>query len=251
MQNFSKKNLKIYQVFHRPYPRNTECNWIQPLGVGGYSDIGFINDNTGVNISEKNPQYSELTGQYWMWKNTQEDYVGLCHYRRMFNFLQDDYRDQGTPVQSSPTIIPYLTSSTQRERIDHILGVYDAIITKDYDLGMPISTQYLAYCENMPWHLFKQILSLKYPNAGDALNYFDVQVYAPMCCMFVMRRDLFNAYCNDLFQVMDLCHKHFGAPFSPWNNRYPAFIGERFYGFWFHINRIPTYRAQVHQINLE
>lgn len=44
----------------------------------------MIGDDTGDNISEKNPFYSELTAQYWAWKNLTSEYVGLCHYRRYF-----------------------------------------------------------------------------------------------------------------------------------------------------------------------
>ncbi len=44
-------------------------------------------DNTGDNISEKKYKYSELTVQYWAWKNQEADYYGLCHYRRYFILL--------------------------------------------------------------------------------------------------------------------------------------------------------------------
>ena len=48
-------------------------------------DIGFVKDNTGDNISLKNPGYCELTGLYWAWKNLEADYIGLAHYRRHFS----------------------------------------------------------------------------------------------------------------------------------------------------------------------
>lgn len=40
-------------------------------------ELGFISDNIGDNISMKNPFYSELTAQYWAWKNLDTEYVGL------------------------------------------------------------------------------------------------------------------------------------------------------------------------------
>ena len=47
-------------------------------------DLPYMKDNTGDNISEKNPRYCELTGLYWAWKNLDADYLGLVHYRRYF-----------------------------------------------------------------------------------------------------------------------------------------------------------------------
>ena len=42
----------------------------------------FQGDNTGDNISVKNPNYNELTALYWGWKNLDVDGMGLVHYRR-------------------------------------------------------------------------------------------------------------------------------------------------------------------------
>ena len=64
-----------------------EGNIYIPVQVGPAKDdfSGFVRDNTGENISEKNPNYCELTAQYWAWKNRKADVKGLVHYRRLFS----------------------------------------------------------------------------------------------------------------------------------------------------------------------
>ena len=55
-------------------------------------ELDMIGDDTGYNISEKNPYYCELTALYWAWKNLHDiDYLGLCHYRRYFDFSTSGY----------------------------------------------------------------------------------------------------------------------------------------------------------------
>ena len=50
-----------------------------PIQVGkslSNTDFGIQGDNTGDNISAKNPYYCELTSLYWAWKNLQDfDYI--------------------------------------------------------------------------------------------------------------------------------------------------------------------------------
>lgn len=62
-----------------------------PILVGAkrnYRDgISFRRDDKGINISQKNSTYNELTGIYWAWKNVDSKIYGLVHYRR---FLLDD-----------------------------------------------------------------------------------------------------------------------------------------------------------------
>ena len=78
--------LKIFIANHKENNYIPECDFIQPVQVGSAFSKkqfdGMDKDNTGINISEKNPMYCELTAQYWAWKNIDVEYYGFFHYRR-------------------------------------------------------------------------------------------------------------------------------------------------------------------------
>ena len=77
--------INILIATHKKYKMPKYKSYL-PIHVGkeGKEKIGFKGDNTGKNISEKNPYFCELTGLYWAWKNLKSDYIGLAHYRRHF-----------------------------------------------------------------------------------------------------------------------------------------------------------------------
>ena len=50
--------------------------------------------HSGDNIDYLNPWYCELTGLYHMWKNCDDEIVGLEHYRRYFTGRQNDPMDE-------------------------------------------------------------------------------------------------------------------------------------------------------------
>lgn len=79
------KKTKIYVITHKKYDNIVENDVYTPLFVGakGKESFGYLRDDTGDNISEKNQYYSELTGLYWIWKNSDSDIAGLNHYRRI------------------------------------------------------------------------------------------------------------------------------------------------------------------------
>ena len=78
-------DIKILVATHKKYWMPDDDVYV-PLHVGaaGKESLGYLPDNTGDHISSKNPNYCELTGLYWAWKNLDCEYIGLCHYRRYF-----------------------------------------------------------------------------------------------------------------------------------------------------------------------
>ena len=79
--------MSVYVITHKKFNMIPQENY-KVLLVGAYRGhvYGDCFDDAGDNISEKNANYCELTGVYWLWKNLQkDDYVGIVHYRRLFS----------------------------------------------------------------------------------------------------------------------------------------------------------------------
>lgn len=91
-----KANIFVGICYHKPAPV-IETGFLKPVHVGAAGarqPLAFAQpDNTGPNISGKNPTWCELTALYWMRHNVEADIYGLMHYRRLFNF---DQRAKGT-----------------------------------------------------------------------------------------------------------------------------------------------------------
>ena len=80
--------MKLYVATHKSYNQVQDQDLYIPILVGANKNIGeknYLRDNQGDNnISDRNFTFCELTGLYWIWKNSKDDIVGLCHYRRYF-----------------------------------------------------------------------------------------------------------------------------------------------------------------------
>ena len=111
---------------HKPFDPPALEGYL-PVQVGAalaQKDLGFQRDDEGENISVKNPQYCELTAQYWAWKNLTEPRVmGLVHYRRYF--VKDMY---------APDVKSQILTAAEA----------DALLEK-YDIVLPKPVYKLAY----------------------------------------------------------------------------------------------------------
>ena len=74
--------MTVYVITHKPfrYADKLPSGYL-PMMVGANSNANpdnYLADNTLENISDKNPYYCELTGLYWIWKNSASENVGLA-----------------------------------------------------------------------------------------------------------------------------------------------------------------------------
>lgn len=186
-------NIKILVATHKQYWMPEDSVYM-PIHVGreGKEDLGYIGDNTGDNISLKNPNYCELTALYWAWKNLDADYIGLCHYRRYFMsknnpfFVQGDIKD----------ILSYA-------EYKHILSKTDIIVSqKRHYYIETMWNQYIHAHNEQDLIELETIIRNQYPGYYNAFENLKTRKWAHMFNMFVMKRDKYDAYCEWLFSVL-------------------------------------------------
>ena len=209
------KDIKIIVATHKKYQMPTEKMYI-PLQVGreGKESLGYQEDNTGENISEKNPYFCELTGLYWAWKNLDAEYIGLVHYRRYF-----------TSVKRVP--------KKEEEKFKYILSGNDVQkILENVDIILPKKREY--YIENLYSHYehtmyiapldeTRKIIEEKYPEYLGEFNKLHKRTSAHMFNMFIMKKEILNDYCTWLFDILFELEKRIDV------TKYDAFHA-RFFG---------------------
>lgn len=227
-------NIKILVAIHKPYWIPSDPVYL-PLHVGreGKQGIGFLGDNSGDNISGKNATFCELTGLYWAWKNLKAEYVGLVHYRRYFTRKE---------VRNSKAKKEQILRAEEWERFLSAHPVVVADKRKYY-----IETNRSHYNHAHPREgldVTEQIIRELYPEYMEAFQLVMERTWAHMFNMFVMRRDLFDAYCQWMFSVLFELEKRLDiSSFDAYNSRVFGFVGERLLDVWLEKNRI-AYKEQ-------
>ena len=80
--------MAIYVITHKKFTPIVVDDFYKNLLVGvdngNKGEKSYLRDNSGDNISKKNSSFCELTGMYWLWKNSNASIIGIEHYRRYF-----------------------------------------------------------------------------------------------------------------------------------------------------------------------
>ena len=229
-------DIKILVAAHKKYWMPEDPVYL-PLHVGaeGKEDLGYTKDNTGDNISLKNPHYCELTGLFWAWKNLKADYVGLVHYRRYFT------RKEVRNIEKKKEQI--LNAAEWQNLLDqHTVIVADK---RKYYIESNRSHYNHAH-PSSGLDVTEEIIREKYPEYSEAFTTVMNRTWAHMFNMFVMRRDLFDAYCQWMFSILEELEQRLDiSAFDAYNSRVFGFVSERLLDVWLEKNRIPYHEQNV------
>lgn len=208
------KSVKIIVAAHKTYEMPKDKIYL-PVQVGAYGkeSIGYQRDDEGENISELNPYFCELTGFYWGWKNLKEDYIGLVHYRRLFEM-------NGKTLEKRQ-IEPYLdkikvfTPKKRRYWIESLQTHYN-------------HTHY-------PEHLVitRAVLIHKYPEYEAAYEKAINRNWGYMFNMMIIERSLMDDYCTWLFDILfDVFKKIDITNYPTFTKRYVGRMSEILFNVW-------------------
>lgn len=219
---------------------------------------GLQRDDEGENISDKNPNYCELTAQYWLWKNVEADYYGLCHYRRYISFaperftnLSSDHRKQ-VIVESLDDYTKDRYYLEKADEMRQLIERYDVVATEEQDLSRvytPHGTKRSVY-EHFAAHdrdlinvedmdAMLDIVKELYPQYySDLKEYIGRRFFRGFNC-FVMKKDLFFEMCEYEFSVLEELEKRVDlSTYDLMRTRIYGFMAEILYsGFVYHLKK--------------
>lgn len=228
------KDVKVYVISHSEediQKINMDKSIYLPLFVGrdGKDNLGYLSDDTGENISYRNPNYCEMTGFYWMCKNSDADIIGLVHYRRYFS-----KNGFGKPIN--------------KEDIEKILDEYDLIIPEKntYIKGNVYENVGPNLIKHI--HLAREAIEKLYPEYlnsfdkimnNDSLSFFN---------MFIGPKDLMNEYSIWIFSILDELDDKFDLTIQP---RLPGVLTELLFNVWIDHNDLKTKELKLRYLGLK
>ena len=175
----STESIEMYVVAHKEVDLSSLSldSCYRLIRVGNYAKEkgkNTIADCTGDNISEKNPNYCELTAHYWMWKNSNADVIGLCHYRRYFSV------DKKQAISA--------------KEIQSILKNYDVILPYRPLARRTVKNIYLDFGFEKDLDILSAVLKEKYPECFSEYQALMKRHSNYPANMLICKKSLFDEY---------------------------------------------------------
>lgn len=265
-----KPDIKIFVSHRIDQDSETIDNPLYiPVRCGAVYDdregVTMLGDDTGENISEKRMSFNELTIQYWVWKNVEADYYGLCHYRRFLSFSEKVFQtDTHTQLIhedyiGEEKIIKYgLDEMTMRKTIEK----YDIITAETVHLDKinfeknnftHWDLYYRGYGKTFTdkyVNLLFDVIAEVSPEYLDAAKAYFRQSNAKFCNCYIMKKELFHKYNEWLFSILLPYSKKIDmTDFSLDQMRMPGMMSEALFGiFYFKMLKEKKYKTRELQL---
>jgi hypothetical protein len=244
-------DLKIYAFYYKNGPVIELGPIYQPIMAGKAllnAETSIPGDDRGDNISSKNRYYSELTGIYWVWKNTQQDVTGACHYRRYFTAQPEPFVDRLKRLLYYPAGLYkkryglIYTKNTNlfaekvisKNEVYQLLQKYDAVLPQARKLKYTVEIHYKKYHDINDLKIIESILKEKHPDHLEAFHKVlqGKKLYANN--MFVLKDVHFQEFMEWWFDVLFEFEKRIDLNnYTGYQQRILGFVAERLLNVWF------------------
>lgn len=227
----------IYVITHKEFDFSIlDSTYYRVLQVGqGKKCTGVeLWDDTGENISKKNAYYCELTGLYWIWKNSleeEDELTGLVHYRRFFT------------SKISYLVYQYfgiMPKNLSGNKIEKILKKYDIILPTPKATFKTINELYFIFHNGEDIEITRDAIKKVSP---EYLSTFDKVMnmhHYFFGNMMICSRKLINTYSEWLFAILDEIETNIDI--EKYDNEYQkrvfGFVAERLLQVWVIHNKL-------------
>lgn len=203
---------------------------------------GMLYDDEGKNISDKNQRYCELTAQYWAWKNQDADYYGFFHYRRYMSFAEEEFAHTAFEDVELERLDDGVADKLciHRDRVEELLGEYPVIATSETELkNLHKSYKSNYYFYALTQHiedldLVLEILHKQHPEYDEVAQEYIHGSKGYYCNMFIMRKDIFQKYCEWLFPILEEHERRRDiSAYNTQDYRVSGYLAERLFGIYY------------------
>ncbi|MCR5185531.1 MAG: DUF4422 domain-containing protein [Clostridia bacterium] len=221
------EKIKIIVATHKEAKMPSDEMYI-PLLLGAElrkETYGYTPDNTGDNISEKNPNFGTQTGLYWLWKNVDAEYKGLVHYRRYF-------------VIEKNKKVEMTDSAIKREEILPLLNQFKIFVPKKRKYYIEtIRSHYEHTHDETHFQVVEEIIKKDCPSYLNAFYRVLNRRWGYMFNMMILKSELMDDYCTWLFNILFQCYPIINNPnMSAFDSRFCGRISEILFDVWLEYN---------------
>ena len=224
--------LRVIVASHKPYaiPPGEIYAPVQVGAAGKPTIPGFLRDDAGESISERNPTFCELTGLFWAWKNLKAGAIGLAHYRRHFRGAH---------------------GIATAEELALAFSGHDVILPKPRNYYIETTySQYVHAHHAADLDVTRAILAERHPGFVTAFDEAMKSTKGHRFNMFVMKRPVLDEYCAWLFDVLFELERRLDiSSYSAYDARVFGFVGERLLDVWIRAKGIKF--AEMPVVHLE
>lgn len=225
--------MKIFIISHKLIDVIVDQPIYELLLVGqavNLKDNRYYYDDQGINISQKNEMYNELTGVYWAWKNIDTDIIGICHYRRYFV----------SPLGKIVNLLFHKNTNFLREKnIRKILQKFQVIThNKTYFMNSN-KEQFCASVNPIFLKVTENVIAEICPEYLNAFRQVLERKYAHLLNMIIAKKHIFDKYCEWLFSILFRVEEELVRIYPEIDlSRSIGMIGERLLDVWLIYNEV-------------
>ena len=252
--NNKMKNIKLYCITNKPLPYLEKFDYYLSAVSEQEFSSQYLRCDNGDNIFEKEKYYSELTFQYWYWKNklnlNDNNWIGFCQKRRFWikknslnqkidktNFYNHALIDVPEDWTNYDAIICNPIHVNRVKKIKMIKRGLKSIVKKP-EIFFNESKQSLAFHFDMHHgygNLDKAINLIDVEDKNEFLNFVNTSTFYNPHLMFITKPQIMNRWFSALFPWLFRCENVFGFKKLKGydTQRLYAYLAERYLSFWF------------------